>query len=509
MMLRQILGAVALLGLCAAGTATAGTFTAVSMQYSQSRPVPHITFEGPVVVTDLDDFDRVYRETVHCGTECISDWGGATAVVTLDSYGGNYLTGLALAEYFRAHRIATVVEASKVCYSACAFAFMGGTGWSGQDGIGLYVDRMIEPGGILGFHAPYVASDQLDGLVAELGLPDVLGGSREMIATMVEKLVGWNVDSQVIARMVGMGSEETYDVVTPNDLYLIRAALPPLPWSVWQPDREAAVRNACMRLIAMDDASEPILVAGRVPVLLERNVATNDYGEVLSGYRLGPDNPLGTTWCAVPTAQLDAGDDMDIGLYSAPGISGQALSSDVFWLRQRGWSSLRAGNRLEMSAFQKDAMSHYLLPPDMYLPDVRIGLSLLTDKFFSIGARDLPDSGLDMETLHEDLTRRVSRSGGVLLFEQAGSTALFDTAKAMLGDQGVTISAQSESDTAFYRAGTYADGSPFSWIGFRRADDSTVIRLEAPGGAWSPLDEALVRTVECGARFGDMKLSCN
>src|SRR5690606_31234559 len=147
----------------------------------------------------------------------------------LQSPGGNYVEGLKLARLFRERAVTTVVEVNSECYSACAFAFLGGTGYSSQDGVGAYNDRIVEPGGILGFHAPYFASDDLSTLVADFGMEAVLGASRGDIALMVEQLVDWNVDPNVLGYIVSMGPEQTYDVTTGEDLYLTRSHLPPSP----------------------------------------------------------------------------------------------------------------------------------------------------------------------------------------------------------------------------------------------------------------------------------------
>ena len=99
---------------------------------------------------------EAYDQFVRCRLECIGDRGGATAVLTLNGRGGSYGTGLQLADFLRDNHIATVVERDMKCYSACAFAFLGGSGWSSLSSVRTYIDRMVEPGSIVGFHAPYL-----------------------------------------------------------------------------------------------------------------------------------------------------------------------------------------------------------------------------------------------------------------------------------------------------------------------------------------------------------------
>src|SRR6218665_1877038 len=135
--------------------AQAATISLVSMQYSAAQPVPHITYEGETRVGDLETLRSLYDGFVKCRFECLGPEGGSTAVVTLNGPGGSYGTGLDLADFFRANHITTVVERGAKCYSACAFAFLGGSGYSSDERTGTYIDRQIEPGAIVGFHAPY------------------------------------------------------------------------------------------------------------------------------------------------------------------------------------------------------------------------------------------------------------------------------------------------------------------------------------------------------------------
>jgi hypothetical protein len=73
--------------------------------------------------------------------------------VTLSSPGGSYLEGIRLARLFAETKTSTLVPKGARCYSACAIAFLGG-----QEGerYGVAPARMLQPGGKIGFHAPYL-----------------------------------------------------------------------------------------------------------------------------------------------------------------------------------------------------------------------------------------------------------------------------------------------------------------------------------------------------------------
>jgi hypothetical protein len=72
--------------------------------------------------------------------------------VCLNSPGGSYFDGIKIARFINDTRISTRVRADGECYSACAIIFMAGITEVGDF---EYRDRTLEPGGTIGFHAPY------------------------------------------------------------------------------------------------------------------------------------------------------------------------------------------------------------------------------------------------------------------------------------------------------------------------------------------------------------------
>src|SRR5690554_6107901 len=305
-----------------ASSAMAATVSFATLHYSADRFVPQFHFEGPVAEGDASALAALIDEFVECAPDLLDITGSNCAVVTLNSPGGDYIEGLRLAALMRERAIATVVEATAECYSACAFAFLGGTGYSRQEGIGAYIDRMIEPDGILGFHAPYFASEALDGLVAQFGMDDVLGASRDDVALMIQQLVDWNVNANALSYIASMGPTETYDIVEGEDYAMLWAQLPPAPLYYWNSNTADALRNACINLLAYHLDSWPSEVAAQVALNPESALANNEQGQPLSGFRLTADNPLAASYCALPNEQFDLNGDVDLALYTAPGVSG-------------------------------------------------------------------------------------------------------------------------------------------------------------------------------------------
>lgn len=348
----------------------AATVTFQSERFSASKPFPHLHLEGEIVPGDLQRLAQAVRQHVDCDPKILPDTGANCAVLTLNSVGGNYLEGLEIAQFLRKNAIASWVSSGSGCFSACAFAFLGGTGYSSWRTTEAYIDRTIEPGAVLGFHAPFFAPESLDELVARHGIEEVLGGSRASIAVMIEQLVQWNVDPTVLSRITRMGPEDAYVATHAQDLYLLRTALPNLPILLWEPDAEKAVRNACTRLLAHHENTWPQDVAGRIQSGFQRDMGMDDRGRMLSGYQI-TDRPgaLTVSYCAVASGDADLKGAADIGLFYAPGIEGVMRPALTFFSRPEGWSMFTAGATPSRQIFQKAGIGHFFMAPGQDLSE--------------------------------------------------------------------------------------------------------------------------------------------
>ncbi len=367
--------------------ASAATITLKSVEFSATKPVPHFHYEGEVVAGDLERIAVALQQYLDCDPEQLPEAGGNCAIVTMTSEGGNYIEGLKIARFFRASAVATWVRTGSYCYSACAFAFLGGSGHSSSQTIGAYIDRTIEPGATLGFHAPYVAADSLGELIAQIGLEEVLGGNRESIALMLQELVNWNVEEGVLARITNMGSEDAYIAAHAQDLYLLRTALPNAPRRFWAPEPAAALRNACMRLLAHHEDVWPAEMQDRVRGDMIYNIGKDDAGRALSGYRL-VENPSGLaiSYCATPTEDAHLGADADIALFYGAGVQGAMRPALTFFHRPDGWSTLGTGGTAAQRIFQRGTIGHFFMPPDAELGGaLTLTWRLVGDDFLKTG----------------------------------------------------------------------------------------------------------------------------
>lgn len=502
--------AIALAAVTSAVPAAFGaTITIVSMQYSKAHPVPHFRYDGGTSAGDVATLQKMFNDFVHCREECAVETGRPNAVVTLNGPGGDYFEGLALADFFRANNIATVVEKGDGCYSACAFAFLGGTGFSSFDRIGKYIDRMIEPGGTVGFHAPYRDEASLRTALEERTASEVFSEGRNALSLMVKELVKWNVDPEIMHYMLNMGPEQLYNVLGADDYYLTRTALPSIASTAWMDDIPTAIRNACIRLLALYERGDPLELKERITSDYVEGIAKDRDGKSLSGYHLS-DDVLEVGHCSATDESIASGGaNLEIGLYMY-GIAG-SLPVMTFFNRDDYFSTAGIGASPLKRVYQRGGLSHWFLPVGINLAALEnnTGILILANKFFTISNPELPPpaEGFTVDVAGDK--SRISHSGAVWLFEQVGSTELY---QAVLADtaNGVTLTHDSVTESGFVREGTHADGTAFSVTGFTDGTSSIVSRTLLLNGGAAPTaeEQALIRQVECGTALKTQKLAC-
>lgn len=506
-MIRLIVAALAIF--CGVAGVQAASISIVSMQYSAAQPVPHIHYSGATEPGDVEALRGVFDKFVKCRIECLGPWGASTAVLTLDGPGGAYFEGLALADFLRENHIAAVVERGAGCYSACAFAFLGGSGYSSMDGFGTYIDRQIEPGGIVGFHSPYRDEASFLQALEERGANELIGENRDALSRMVKELVKWNVDPEIIHYMLGMGPDKTYDIVAADDYYLVRAALPPTPAQGWITDLPTAIKHACMRLLAFDERADPLAYRNFFDMPYEENLGLDSRGRMISGYHWS-DRLLDIGSCGMPDAANGVTAQMQVSMYFTPGIDGTINADTTFNYVQEGWSTAGRGHNPVKRILQKGPMNHYWLPVGVTVDSLELPgeFEILKNRFFTEFPPALPTMDPNLVVTEATPTRRISRNGNVWVFEQTGPRLLFESAVADPGT-GLTLINNGGNDSGFVRQGTYPDGTPFTRFGFANGDAATVIHafiVNEDGTPATPEQADLLLSIQCAAEFQGLRL---
>lgn len=127
--------------------------------------------------------------------------------ICLNSTGGAFNEGIALADLFRSLRFTTRLQPGARCFSSCAIAFMGGT-WGSESGEGDFAHRLMAPSSQLGFHAPYL---RLGG--ADFNRENVRSAytqSTRSIGRLLDTALRIKLDLKLIQEMLFRGQDELY-----------------------------------------------------------------------------------------------------------------------------------------------------------------------------------------------------------------------------------------------------------------------------------------------------------
>jgi hypothetical protein len=106
------------------------------------------SLEGTISSGDFDKFSLIVQRNLARFDELHE----RTSSICLKSPGGSYGEALKISELLYERGISAVIEYGSECFSACAIIFMAGTSTDR-----LLPLRKLSAGGILGFHAPFVA----------------------------------------------------------------------------------------------------------------------------------------------------------------------------------------------------------------------------------------------------------------------------------------------------------------------------------------------------------------
>ena len=136
--------------------------------------------------------------------------GSNSCTISFNSKGGDYIEGIKLGTYIRENCIETIVEKDNVCYSACAFAFLGGSGYTKH--AGPCPNRRLEYGGQLGFHSFYSESEKL------ISVNEGLSSGRILTALAYEYFNELGLDSKFLTKVF---SKEHDNITMINTLSLI------------------------------------------------------------------------------------------------------------------------------------------------------------------------------------------------------------------------------------------------------------------------------------------------
>lgn len=139
------------------------------------------------------------------------------AIVLLNSVGGDYREGLALAHLFRDRLVSTVVPSGARCLSACAIAFLGGAA-AGEEG-GTANSRSMALDAELGFHAPYLRTSGQ--LLTEEAVLNAYDHAIRTVTDFVRSAAAFDISADVAADMMTPQRDELFYIRKVDDIQRI------------------------------------------------------------------------------------------------------------------------------------------------------------------------------------------------------------------------------------------------------------------------------------------------
>ncbi|CUH75020.1 SH3 domain-containing protein [Tropicibacter naphthalenivorans] len=195
----------------------------------------------------------------------------------LNSPGGSYPEGVAIAKRLRQIGIGTAVAEGARCESACAIAFMGGTmhGEEGQNS----VHRVLHPRGKLGFHAPSVDVPERE--YTKQAVDRSFQIALDAIASLMQaRAEGLDFAQSLMIAMIGTPPDQMRYVETTGEasrweIAIFPIALPDLP-----PEKLAATACGTGSVTIYDGAPSPNMYTDVSRSFLTRT-ALSDYAITL------------------------------------------------------------------------------------------------------------------------------------------------------------------------------------------------------------------------------------
>ncbi|ORE92804.1 hypothetical protein [Aurantimonas sp. 22II-16-19i] len=349
----------------------AAEFRVLREAFSASRPEPVIALSGAIGKGDAAKLAAVVADLCR-KREC--DYQNTAAMLTLDSPGGSFGEGIAIANLMREKSVAAIVEDGAVCLSACALAWLGGSSFHATGGVGTYVDRYVEPGGRIGFHSPYISPAAMAALPEDQRLDTQASGLRLGISTLVRFLADFAVSPLVIDRIVAMGPDDVMAIETVADVVAFGGELPPVPVSTLGLDRRAITRAVCEKLLALHYRADLTEVTALQADYRESPAGRTKEGEVFLGFDID-DRPLTLAFCGAGAGQAIPSGDFSVQLARMAWLEDvsdtytEPFTSFVF--SSSGWNQAAYdGQRASQSVLRLTPMISWLLPRDMRIADL-------------------------------------------------------------------------------------------------------------------------------------------
>ena len=234
-----------------------------------------LSLSGPIARGDADKIDAGLKDAGFNTTRDGAYIG--RAVLYLDSPGGNFAEGVAIAKRLRSSIVATVIRKDARCLSACAIAFLGGTELGGEE-VRL-VSRTVEIGGVLGFHAPFL--DVPRGQYDKPTVDRTYAVAVSSIADLIKLAESIGVSTDVLPEVLETGTGQFKFIQTVDDFARFNIGIAPQPKIPHV--TETMVKNVCRNKLVWTKTKYPtdgedfLVQAGFAPKPLLNTISVKSF----------------------------------------------------------------------------------------------------------------------------------------------------------------------------------------------------------------------------------------
>jgi len=205
-------------------TITLHTVGFPDLEYGNFYNATHILLTGPILKGDSTKVKNYIQNELNLKPK------KDPVFIFMNSPGGSFYEGVALAEYFYEEAVRTIVWQDQFCFSACAIAFMGGH--SVRHKLAGGPIRYLHAEGTLGFHAPYVntsagfTENEIDSALAALDVG--FSSGLDAASILIDQSKRFSYSYELTQAALRIGPEHFYYIDTPSkfiDNYITRIGL--------------------------------------------------------------------------------------------------------------------------------------------------------------------------------------------------------------------------------------------------------------------------------------------
>ena len=253
--------------------ADAGEFKHLQTTHEYGRATFHLEYVGEVKSGDLSRL-RLLIETLKTKkADTPEPYLDGEIELLLDSPGGSFEEGIALANFVADNKFKTAVQSGSRCFSACGFIFLAGQ-QEGPEQTQGRPHRSLHPGGSLGLHAPYLELE--DQAYEKAVVEEAYGVAVRHIAKVVGISKKLNLDPDLLPHFLAKTKGEFYLIDTVEKAARFRISVPIQKGGKIRTITPPMAKNYCSYMMARIDRRFVSEESAQYPEIINKPLSFKD-----------------------------------------------------------------------------------------------------------------------------------------------------------------------------------------------------------------------------------------